>query len=33
MSLRSVFIAVVVGFSLVLAGFLVNRQRPAFETD
>ena len=28
MSFRSVFIALVIGFGLVLAGFLVNRQRP-----
>ena len=33
MSFRSVFIALVIGFGLVLAGFLVNRQRPADETD
>jgi hypothetical protein len=33
MSFRSVFIALVVGFGLVLAGFLVNRQRPAMETN
>jgi hydroxylamine dehydrogenase len=33
MSFRSVFIALVIGFSLVLAGYLINRQRPAFETD
>src|SRR3569832_897230 len=28
MSFRSVFIAIVIGFGLTLAGFLVNRQRP-----
>ena len=33
MSFRSVFIAVVISFGLVLAGYLVNRQRPAVETD
>jgi hypothetical protein len=33
MSFRSVFIALVVGFGLVLAGFLINRQRPRVETD
>jgi hydroxylamine dehydrogenase len=33
MSFRPVFIAVVVGFSLILAAFLVNRQRPRIETD
>ncbi|MFL6335865.1 MAG: ammonia-forming cytochrome c nitrite reductase subunit c552 [Pyrinomonadaceae bacterium] len=33
MSFRSVFIAVVVGFALVLGAFLVNRQRPRVETD
>src|SRR3984893_14525485 len=33
MSFRPVFIAVVIGFGLTLAGYLVNRQRPAFETD
>jgi hypothetical protein len=33
MSFRSVFIAVVLGFSLILAGYLVNRQRPAVETE
>jgi hypothetical protein len=27
MSFRSVFIAIVIGFGLVLAGFLVNSQR------
>jgi hypothetical protein len=33
MSFRSVFIAVVIGFGLILAGYLVNRQRPAPETE
>jgi hydroxylamine dehydrogenase len=33
MSFRSVFIALVVGFGLVIAGFLVNRARPRVETD
>jgi hydroxylamine dehydrogenase len=33
MSFRSVFIALVIGFGLVLAGFLINRQRPGVETD
>jgi hypothetical protein len=33
MSFRSVFIALVIGFGLVLAGFLINRQRPARETS
>jgi nitrate/TMAO reductase-like tetraheme cytochrome c subunit len=33
MSFRSVFIALVVGFGLVLGGFLVNRQRPRSETE
>jgi hypothetical protein len=33
MSFRSVFIALVIGFGLVLAGFLINRQRPRVETD
>jgi hypothetical protein len=32
-SFRSVFIAVVVGFGLVLAGFLINSRRPRIETD
>ncbi len=31
MSFRSVFIALVIGFGLILAGVLVNRQRPAVE--
>ncbi|HKV41757.1 MAG TPA: multiheme c-type cytochrome [Blastocatellia bacterium] len=33
MSFRSVFIAVVIGFALVTAAFLVNRQRPKSETE
>jgi hypothetical protein len=33
MSFRSVFIALVIGFGLVLAGYLINRQRPAIDTD
>jgi hypothetical protein len=33
MSFRSVFIALVIGFGLVLAGFLINRQRPAIDTS
>jgi hypothetical protein len=33
MSFRSVFIALVIAFGLVLAGFLINRQRPASETS
>ena len=33
MSFRPVFIAIVAGFSLILAAFLVNRQRPRVETD
>ena len=32
MSFRSVFIALVVAFALVLAGFLINARRPAIET-
>ena len=32
MSFRSVFVALVIGFGLVIAGYLVNRQRPAVET-
>src|SRR4051812_33885926 len=32
MSFRSVFIALVVGFGLVLGAFLINRQRPGVET-
>ena len=33
MSFRSVFIALVLGFGLVLAGFLISRQRPASDTS
>ena len=33
MSFRSVFIALVIGFGLVLGGFLINRQRPASDTS
>jgi hypothetical protein len=33
MSFRSVFIALVIAFGLVLAGFLIHRQRPASETS
>lgn len=33
MSFRSVFLATVIAFSLVLAAFLVNRNRPKTETD
>jgi hypothetical protein len=32
MSFRSVFVALVVGFGLVLAGFLINSRRPSIET-
>lgn len=32
MSFRSVFIALVISFGLIIAGLLVNRQRPAVET-
>ncbi len=32
MSFRSVFVALVIGFGLVLAGFLINAQRPRLET-
>jgi hydroxylamine dehydrogenase len=32
MSFRSVFLAVVIAFALILAAFLVNRQRPSIET-
>ena len=32
MSFRSVFIALVIGFGLVLAGFMINSQRPRVET-
>ena len=33
MSFRSVFLAVVIAFALILAGFLVNRARPTVETQ
>jgi len=33
MSFRSVFIAVTIAFSLILAAFLINRARPKVETD
>jgi hypothetical protein len=33
MSFRSVFIALVISFGLVLGAYLINRQRPAFDTD
>lgn len=33
MSFRSVFIAIVIGFALIVAAFMVNRQRPKIETD
>ena len=33
MSFRHVFIAVAIAFSLVLAGFLINRSRPKIETE
>ena len=33
MSFRSVFIAIVVGFALLVGAFLLNRQRPRVETD
>ena len=33
MSFRHVFIAVAIAFSLVLAGFLINRSRPKTETE
>jgi hydroxylamine dehydrogenase len=32
MSFRPVFVAVVIGFALIIAAFLVNRQRPRLET-
>ncbi len=32
MSFRSVFLAVVVAFALILSAFLINRQRPRIET-
>src|SRR6202035_2212739 len=33
MSFRSVFLAVVIAFALILAAFLLNRARPKVETD
>jgi hypothetical protein len=33
MSFRSVFIAIVLGFALIVAAFMINRQRPRIETD
>ena len=33
MSFRSVFIAIVIGFGLIVAAFMINRQRPKVETD
>jgi hypothetical protein len=33
MSFRSVFLAVVIGFALILAAFLVNRARRKVETE
>jgi hydroxylamine dehydrogenase len=33
MSFRSVFIAVVIAFALIVSAFLVNRARPRSETD
>ena len=33
MSFRSVFVALVIGFGLIVGGFLINRQRPAGETS
>ncbi len=33
MSFRSVFIAIVIGFALIVAAFMINRQRPKVETD
>ena len=33
MSFRSVFIAIVIGFALIVSAFLVNRARPRVETD
>src|SRR6202040_272266 len=32
MSFRSVFLAVVIAFALILSAFLINRQRPSVET-
>jgi hypothetical protein len=33
MSFRSVFLAIVIGFALIVVAFLINRQRPNVETD
>jgi len=33
MSFRAVFIGVTVGFALILAAFLINRNRPPAETN
>jgi hydroxylamine dehydrogenase len=33
MSFRSVFVAVVIAFALILSAFLINRARPKVETD
>ncbi len=33
MSFRSVFIAIVIGFGLVLAGFVINLNRPRSDTE
>ncbi len=33
MSFRSVFIAIVIAFALILSGYLINRSRPTYETD
>jgi hydroxylamine dehydrogenase len=33
MSFRSVFLAVVIAFALILAAFLINRARPKNETE
>jgi len=33
MSFRSVFIAIVIGFSLIVGAFMINRRRPKIETD
>jgi len=33
MSFRSVFIAIMIGFALIVAAFMINRRRPKIETD
>ena len=33
MSFRSVFLAIVIGFGLIVGAFMINRQRPKVETD